>query len=59
MNTNTNHDNKDGGKLKNQEWKQIKEKLLASRYFVENSKNVIEDYEDIELNEAKILNKYR
>lgn len=59
MNTNTNHDNKDGGKLKNQEWKQIKEKLLASRYFVENSKNVIEDYEDIELNEAKLLNKYR
>lgn len=59
MNTNTNHDNKDGGKLKNQEWKQIKEKLLASRYFVENSKNVIDDYEDIELNEAKILNKYR
>lgn len=56
---NTNHDDKDGGKLKNQEWKQIKEKLLASRYFVENSKNVIDDYEDIELNEAKILNKYR
>lgn len=59
MSMNTNHDNKDGGKLKNQEWKQIKEKLLASRYFVENSKSVIDDYEDIELNEAKILNKYR